>query len=154
MPPSPLGISPTRMSEAQAEDSLRRRSAEEVLEDHLRLRKAGELETDLRRNYAADVVLLTPRETARGHDGVRSFAGLLYEAVSEWGRFEYHSRVADDRIALLEWSAESDGYSIRDGVDSYLIERGLILVQTLRYTVVSTDLSVFGADRAASAGHH
>lgn len=35
------------------------RSAEEVFEDHLRLRAAGDIEEDLRANYAVDVVLLT-----------------------------------------------------------------------------------------------
>ena len=35
------------------------RPAAEVFEDHLRQRLAGELEADLERNYAEDVVLLT-----------------------------------------------------------------------------------------------
>lgn len=34
-------------------------AAEGVFEDHLRLRAAGDIEEDLRRNYAVDVVLLT-----------------------------------------------------------------------------------------------
>lgn len=49
--------------------------------------------------------------------------------------------VCDERVALLEWSSESDGMSITDGVDSFLIEDGLICVQTIRYTVVFKDLS-------------
>lgn len=32
--------------------------------------------------------------------------------------------------------------SIRDGVDSYLIEDGKIVAQTIHYTVTSRDLSV------------
>lgn len=143
------GVAARNMADP-SDDDLRRRNAQQVLDDHLRLRQEGDLEGDLRRNYAEDVVVLTSRDTARGHDGVRSFARLLYEAVSEWERFEYHSQLADDRVALLEWSADADAHSIRDGVDSFLIENGKIRAQTIRYTVVSSDLSVMGRAEASS----
>jgi hypothetical protein len=80
------------------------RGAAQVLEDHLHLREQGELEEDLRRNYANDVVLLTARGVLRGHDGVREAAGFLYEAAAGH-EFEYHLTHADDRMAMLEWGA-------------------------------------------------
>ncbi len=46
------------------------RSAEDVLDDHLQQGQSGSLEDDLRRNDAADVVLLCTRGVFRGHDGV------------------------------------------------------------------------------------
>ena len=41
----------------------------------------------------------------------------------------------EDRIGLLEWSYEDATVRVRDGVDSYLIEDGLIVAQTIHYTL-------------------
>jgi hypothetical protein len=59
-------------------------------------------------------------------------------------------------VALLEWRAEGRTSAIRDGVDTYLIERGRIVAQTLHYAVVSRELSVTdlaGGDHSAAEGH-
>jgi hypothetical protein len=118
-----------------------RRSAADVLQDHLRLREAAELEEDLRRNYATDVVLLSARGVLRGHEGVRASAAFLYEAGAGH-EYRYHLTIADDRTAMLEWSAAGHDTRIVDGVDSYLIEDGQIKAQTIHYRVQSRELSV------------
>jgi hypothetical protein len=118
-----------------------KRSAADVLQDHLRLREAAELEQDLRRNYAPDVVLLSARGVLRGHEGVRASAAFLYEAGAGH-EYSYHLTVVDDRMAMLEWSAIGHEMRIVDGVDSYLIEDGLIKAQTIHYRVRSRELSV------------
>jgi hypothetical protein len=118
-----------------------RRSAADVLQDHLQLRAAAHLEQDLRRNYATDVVILTAREVLRGHEGVRASAALLYEAGAGH-EYTYHLTIADDRMAMLEWSAVGHDVRIVEGVDSYLIEDGLIKAQTIHYKVESRELSV------------
>lgn len=112
-----------------------------MLDDHLSLRERGELEEDLRRNYHPDVVILTRAGGGRGHDGVRESAKLLYEAIEDAHSYEYDSVVTTDRVALLEWSARGEEMAISDGVDTFLIEDGLIHVQTIRYTVAFSDLS-------------
>jgi hypothetical protein len=117
------------------------RSAADVLQDHLQLREAAELEEDLRRNYATDVVLLSARGVLRGHEGVRTSAAFLYEAGAGH-EYRYHVTVADDRMAMLEWSASGRDTRIMEGVDSYLIEDGLIKAQTIHYRVQSRELSV------------
>jgi hypothetical protein len=122
-------------------DGLRARECRAVLDDHLCCRERGDLEADIRRNYADDVVILTPGGAHHGHDGVRDSASLLYEAVHHTDGYEYTSIVTDDRVALLEWCSRGDEMQIVDGVDSFLIEDGLIKVQTIRYTVVFADLS-------------
>lgn len=117
------------------------RPLKEVLDDHLRLRECGDLEQDIRRNYAPDVVLLTPIGAYHGHQGVRESAQQLYEAIKDPDSYEYDSIVCDERIALLEWSAKGEEMKISDGVDTFLIEDGKILAQTIRYTVTFSDLS-------------
>lgn len=67
---------------------LNRRSAREVLEDHLRLAQAGELEEDLRRNYAPDVVLLCRSGVMRGIAGARASREELRRELPE-ARFDY-----------------------------------------------------------------
>ncbi len=117
------------------------RSAADVLQDHLQLREAAELDEDQRRNYATDVVLLSARGVLCGHDGVRASAAFLYEAAAGHD-YRYHLTVVDDRMAMLEWSADGHDMRIVDGVDSYLIEDGLIKAQTIHYRVESRELSV------------
>src|SRR5262245_26710111 len=57
------------------------RSTRDVLEDHLRRRGKREVEGDITRNYAEDVVLLTGFGVLRGHEGVRRSAQLLREQL-------------------------------------------------------------------------
>jgi hypothetical protein len=117
------------------------RSAADVLQAHLELREHADLEEDLRRNYAPDVVLLSARGVLRGHEGVRTSAAFLYEAAAGH-EYRYHLTITDDRMAMLEWSATGNDMRIVDGVDSYLIEDGLIKAQTIHYRVQSRELSV------------
>jgi len=117
------------------------RSTADVLQDHLQLREAAELAEDLRRNYATDVVLLSARGVLRGHEGVRTSAAFLYEAGAGH-EYRYHLTVVDGRMAMLEWSATGHAMRIVDGVDSYLIEHGLIKAQTIHYRVQSRELSL------------
>lgn len=123
-------------------DDLSRRTAREVLDDHLTI--ANEwvgssfediLEKDLRRNVADDIVILINRGTFRGHEGVRQLASMLAEELPEHRAFEYTHVAAEGRIALLEWRYEDSETRVRDGADSYLIEGGKIVGQTIHYTV-------------------
>lgn len=67
-----------------------------------------------------------------GHDGVRECAELLYRAINEPGAYRHSALRCDDRVALLEWSANCAGMQVADGVDAFLVEDGLIHVQTIR----------------------
>ena len=40
-----------------------------------------------------------------------------------------------ERVALLEWTYEDAEVRVRDGVDTYLLEDGKIVAQTIHYTV-------------------
>ena len=118
------------------------RSAREVLDDHLNLANDWVdtpldrvMEEDLRRNVAEDIVVLLNRGTFRGHDGVRQLAQMLAEELPEHEAFEYTYVAADGRMGLLEWTYTDATVTVRDGVDSYLIERGKIVAQTIHYTL-------------------
>lgn len=110
------------------------RSTEEVLNNHLRLRKQKATAEDICRDYAEDAVLLSGRGVFRGHEGVRRSAGMLKRELPG-ATYEYRTRLVDGEVAFLEWTAHSDGARVEDGADSFLIRDGLIVAQTIHYTV-------------------
>lgn len=127
-------------------EDLRRRTAREVLDDHLHLANdwvgtdlARVLDEDVRRNVAEDVVVLINRGTFRGPEGVLQLAWLLAEELPERESFRYTYVAVDGRMGLLEWAYEDSTVLVRDGVDSYLdsylIEGGKIVAQTIHYTL-------------------
>jgi hypothetical protein len=113
---------------------LAARSTQEVYEDHLRLADVNDLEGDLERNVAEDVVMLTGRGVFRGHEGVRELARQLMAEIPS-GRWTYVTRLFEGPMAFLEWTVDEGPFRIRDGADSYLVENGKIRVQTIHYTV-------------------
>jgi SnoaL-like domain len=130
-----------RRRECDVED-LSSRTTREVLDDHLDIanRWAGGsfeelLEEDLRRNVSEDIVVLINRGVFHGHDGVKQLARALGEELPEHRSFEYTHVSAEGRMALLEWTYEDSGVQVRDGVDSYLIEDGKIVAQTIHYSL-------------------
>ena len=124
-------------------EDLSSRTAKEVLDDHLGLAEhwGGEvgfergLDEDLRRNTSEDVVVLINRGTFHGHEGIRQLARMLGEELTEHHSFEYTYRAVEGRMAFLEWAYEDEDVRVRDGADSYLIENGKIVAQTIYYTV-------------------
>ena len=124
-------------------EDLSTRPAQEVLDDHLNLTEpfgAEEtwqriVEEDIRRNVSEDIVILINRGTFHGHEGVRQLAHMLWQLLPEHRSFEYTYIAVEGRMAFLEWAYEDDNVRVRDGADSYLIEDGKIVAQTIHYTV-------------------
>jgi hypothetical protein len=115
-------------------DALSRRTTQEVLDDHLRLATEGDLEGDIERNVAENIVMLTGRGLFHGHAGVRELARQLMEEVPS-GEWRYVQRLVAGRMAFLEWTVEAGPFRVPDGADSYLIENGKIQAQTIHYTL-------------------
>lgn len=115
---------------------LSARTTREVLEDHLRCRMAGDVEADLARNYAADVVVLASNRTTEGHDGVRELQTMLRDHVPH----SYEIPVSHVRgpYAFIEWRAREPGRSVEDGADSFVIRDGRIVFQSIHYTLQET----------------
>ncbi len=116
-------------------DALRERCADAVIRDHLRLRAQGDLDEDLERNIAPNVVVLTRSGTWHGHEGVRRQARALRQYTPHES-FDYEALVTHGDAGYLEWSAgDPGGARIVDGADSYFVTHGWIAVQTIHYTV-------------------
>ena len=115
------------------------RTTQEVFEDHLRLREMDNFDEDLRRNYAEDIVLICNFGVLRGHDAIRKSARRLGLQLPG-AKFRFTTKEVADDYAFLEWDATSDRYSVEYGVDSFAIRDGRIVMQTIRYTLVSGEL--------------
>lgn len=133
-------------------EDLNNRTAQEVLDDHLNLAEDWEaedggaepiteeaieqaVEEDMRRNVSEEIVILINRGTFRGYEGVRQLARMLIEELPEHRSFEYTYKAVEGRMGFLEWTYEDDYVRVKDGADSYLIEDGKIVAQTIHYTV-------------------
>ncbi|HEU5024671.1 MAG TPA: hypothetical protein VFV01_07075 [Spirillospora sp.] len=115
-------------------DVLRQRSAAEVFDDHLALAAEHRFGEDIERNLAPDCVILERRGVFRGRQGARELARLLEEELPD-APYIYTNRMVADRVAFLEWTADAARTRVRDGADSFLIEDGWIVAQTIHYTV-------------------
>ncbi|WP_034658572.1 nuclear transport factor 2 family protein [Chelativorans sp. J32] len=115
---------------------LSKRSTAEVLDDHLRLRAAGNVEDDIERNYAPDVVVMTARGMKKGHGAVRAFAEILKEHVPH--SYEFPIKLIEGPFAFIEWRAREPGRSVEDGADSFVIQDGKIVFQSIHYSLQET----------------
>ena len=80
-------------------------------------------------------MILINRGTFRGHEGVRQLARMLSEELPEHSSFEYTYKAVEGKMGFLEWAYEDTNVRVKDGADSYLIEDGKIVAQTIHYTV-------------------
>lgn len=112
------------------------RSTREVFDDHLILARQGEVETDIRRNFSPDCILLSSDGVFKGHEGLREAAELLARKLPE-ARYEYLTRSVEGEMAFLEWHGDGRNAIVRDGADSFLVRDGLIIGMTAHYSVVA-----------------
>lgn len=110
------------------------RQTREVLDDHLRLREAGDVDADLARNYAEDIVLLCEPGVLRGRQAVRESAQRLAWQIPN-ARYEYPSLRVEGEYAMLVWNASSPDGKVHHGVDSFVMREGRIVAQSIYYRV-------------------
>jgi hypothetical protein len=81
-----------------------------------------------------NILIFERRGIFRGREGARELARLLERELPQ-APYVYTNRLVEGRVAFLEWTAESGHACVRDGADSFLIEDGWIVAQTIHYTV-------------------
>ena len=113
---------------------LSRRSTAEVLQDHLAHRVKHDVQGDMQRNYHEDVVILTMEGCYRGREGVGRCYSRLHDLLGR-AEFSFPVERVQDRYAFLEWRARSGRKRVEDGADTFVIENGQIVCQTIRYSL-------------------
>lgn len=107
------------------------RTTTEVMHSHLMLRLKGDPDADIEENYHSDVVVLSRSGEFHGHEGVRMAADELSRLVDAT-TFAYNQTVVSGPYAFLEWTADGE-QTVHDGADSFVIEEGLIVMQSIHY---------------------
>jgi hypothetical protein len=104
----------------------------------LRRQAERDLDGDLHANYAESCVLIASSGVYRGHEGMRAHCKLLYARLPA-AHWHYAVKQVEGKYALLEWSAHDETGAIDDGSDSFVVENGKIVAQTVHYTVRYAD---------------
>lgn len=109
------------------------RSPNDVLQDHVHAVNRGDLQTILA-DYADHAQVLTAQGALKGKAGVEAF---FAQAMSLLPGFQLTVRqtVTGDNCLLVWWTADSSAGRIEDGIDTFVIEGGLITLQTPTFTV-------------------
>ena len=109
------------------------RSPQQVMAHHSQALAAGDLD-EIVADFADDAVVITPAGAKRGKDGIReAFTQLIADLPG--ATFAAKSQVYGDDVLLLAWTADAAKSRADDGVDTFVIQDGLIRVQTVHYTL-------------------
>lgn len=79
-------------------------------------------------------MFLTGTGSFEGHDGVRKSAEELADFLGD-AEFQYDHTSVHGNYAFLEWTATSKNKDVYDGADSFVIEGGKIVFQSIHYQV-------------------
>ncbi len=111
------------------------RTAKQTIEEHISLMQAGKMDEALC-DYAEDAVVIMPGQTIRGREeignGLLGFMSLLGGAIPQ-----VKTLTATDSIVMITFSAVGTPCTIPDGSDTYIVEKGRIVAQTVHDTVYS-----------------
>lgn len=109
---------------------LQRRSPDQVLEAHLAALRSGNAAL-IACDFAKDAVVLLPGTLAVGVEQIQAtFAGLLRSAGA-LNSLVVTSTTTRDGVILLTYKIDSEHILVAEGADTFIIEKGRILAQTI-----------------------
>jgi ketosteroid isomerase-like protein len=111
-------------------------STEEVLNHHLTAFGTGDLEGMLS-DYTDESVLILPDVMMTGPDEMKpAFEAFIAEFSQEGTEFNLTHTNVHNNVAHIVWTAETPDNSYQFATDTFVIEDGKILSQTLTMVVV------------------
>jgi ketosteroid isomerase-like protein len=109
------------------------RTPQEVLAHHSQALGAADLD-EIVADFADDAVVITPAGAKRGRAGVREAFSQLLADLPE-ARWSVRRQTDADGVILLAWTADAAGSQANDGVDTLVVDGGMIRAQTVSYTL-------------------
>lgn len=85
-------------------------------------------------DYADHAQVLTAQGALKGKSGVEAFFAQAFSLLPEV-QLAVEQMVTGENCLLVWWSADSSAGRIDDGVDTYVVEDGLITLQTPTFTI-------------------
>lgn len=97
---------------------------------------AGDIEA-LLADYSEDAVFIGPMGVLRGHSEIRDFFGaVIAEFAKPGASFTVNQTAFTDNVAYFAWQAETADNVYEVGGDTFVIEEGKIVTQTLTLKAV------------------
>jgi len=116
---------------------LKDRSAEQTIREHIAFLQAGNLDAAMC-DYADEAVVVLPGQVISGLDNIRG--GLAGVGALLGGALpEIQTLTATPNVVLLTFTAFGTPCIIPDGSDTYVVEKGHIVTQTVHDTFRSAD---------------
>jgi ketosteroid isomerase-like protein len=110
------------------------RTAHEVFQRHAKAMIGGDLD-DIVADYGDDATFITQAGVLRGKEGVREGLTRIFADLPA-PRFDVHTRILDGDVLFLEWTGTATGSRAENGVETFLVRDGQIVLQTVHYTVL------------------
>jgi ketosteroid isomerase-like protein len=130
---APADVSAHRRSDCPR--GLHRRSPEETIRQHLAFINAGDLDAAMC-DYADDAIVMLPGQVVRSKQqirmGLEGMSALLGGALPE-----LLTLTVADSLVLITFTAQGTPCVIPDGSDTYVVEHGHIVAQTVHDSLES-----------------
>jgi hypothetical protein len=111
---------------------LKHRNAEDTILQHLALLQAGNLDAAMC-DYADDAVVILPNQIVTGLDNIR--AGLSGVGALLGGTIpQVQTLTTANSVVMITFTAFGTPCTIPDGSDTYIVEKGHIVTQTVHDT--------------------
>lgn len=109
---------------------LHTRTVVEVLQAHLAAISAGNAAL-VACDYSREAVFVTPNNVIQGGE-IEQFWASTFRSAGGPVVVNIHSVTVADNVVLVEYSVSSPNIVVNDGVDTFIVNRGVITAQTAR----------------------
>jgi ketosteroid isomerase-like protein len=108
---------------------LQQRSPEQVLEAHLAAFRSGNA-VMIACDFAKDAVLILPGSVAQGQDQIQATFAGFFQAAGAINSVTVTSTTTQGGSILMTYKVDSEHIVVSDGVDTFVIEKGRIVLET------------------------
>ena len=107
---------------------LQHRSPEQVLQAHLAAFRSGNAAL-MACDYAKDAVLMLPGSVAQGPDQIEAAFAGFFQAAGSLNSLTITSITVQGGAILMTYKIDSQHILVSEGVDTFVIEKGRIVLQ-------------------------
>ena len=108
---------------------LRWRSAEQVLQAHFAAFRSANVPL-LACDYAKDALFILPGTVASGRDQIAATFAGFFQGAGAVNSLVILTQTMEDGTALTTYKFDSQHFVVTDGVDTFVIRKGRIVLQT------------------------
>lgn len=108
---------------------LHRRSADQVLQAHFAAFRSANAQL-LACDYAKKAVFILPGSVARGRDQIAATFAGFFQSAGPVNSLTLTTQTTGDGAALVTYTLDTRHIVVTDGVDTFVVENGRIVLQT------------------------